>query len=266
MEINLKCKDFDAWVSFLGRLGKIGSKYIIKNDIILATVKANKSGTNDKIPGRHIVRDPLFIDDEDGCIKDRIYYMINSVEYWVKIFKSIKENNMYIRKQITYIRTPDGIFVEFYGGLRYQIFKLLDKNQIEDNEEYNNYINCARCINWFDDFLKIPGSLDSEWVKFSEDELIDIRDGKVFAMHQFVLDTLMWTRIAKSTFTMAGVSRLGNPIASDAEFTFIPPSPNANEPVGMFDMHVMYKSPADSKLIKVECIHEYIILLYSEEE
>ena len=33
MEIKLSCKDFDSWVSFLGRLDKLGGGYIIKNDI-----------------------------------------------------------------------------------------------------------------------------------------------------------------------------------------------------------------------------------------
>lgn len=265
MEINLKCKDFDAWVSFLGRLGKIGSNYIIKNDIILATVKGVKSSTNDKIPGRHIIKDPLFIDDEDGCIKDEIYRMIDTVDYWVKVFKSIKENNKDARKQITYIRSPEGIFIEFYGGLRFHVFGLLDRNYI-DEDEYMNYINCASGINWFNDFLETPSFMNSGWISFNEGDLIGLRDGKVYTMHQTVSNVPMWTRIAKSTFTMAGVSRLGSPIASNAEFTFIPPSQSASEPVGMFDMHVVYKSPADSKLIKVECVHEYMILIYSEED
>lgn len=263
MEINLKCKDFDAWVSFLGRLGKIGSNYIIKNDIILATVKAIKNSTNDRIPGRHIIKDPLYVDG--GLIENEIYYMIGDIEYWLKIFKAIKENNKEARKQITYIRTPEGIFIEFYGGMKYQVFGLLDRNYI-DEVDYRNYINCAGGINWFNDFLETPKTLDSHWIKFSEFDLIGLRDGIPYTMHQVVLDIPMWTRIAKSTFTMAGVSRLGSPIALNAEYAFIPPTPSASEPVGMFDMHVIYKSPADSKLIKVECIHEYIILIYNEEE
>ena len=91
MELVLKCKDFDAWVSFLGRLNKIGSGYIIKNDIILATVKGTKSGSNDKIPGRHIIKDPLFIDDEDSYIPDAVYGMYDGLDKWINVFKNIKE-------------------------------------------------------------------------------------------------------------------------------------------------------------------------------
>lgn len=264
MELTLKCKDFDAWVSFLGRLGKIGSGYFIKNDIILATVKGTKSGSNDKIPGRHIIKDPLFIDDEDCYIPDAIYGMYDGIDTWLTIFKKLKENNKEARKEIKYIRDKDGIYIQFYGGIRFQIFGLIDRNYMEDGE-FENVINCANGVSWFKDFIKTPECVNSCWNSMGSNELIALRDGAAMTLHQVVSNKPMWARIAKSVFTMAGVSRIGSPIANHAEYAFIPPTRESKEPIGMLEIHALYKSPADSKIITVECIHEYMILIYNEE-
>ena len=266
MELVLKCKDFDAWVSFLGRLNKIGSGYIIKNDIILATVKGTKSGSNDKIPGRHIIKDPLFIDDEDSYIPDAVYGMYDGLDKWINVFKNIKETNKEARKEIRYIRRKEGIFIRFYGGIEFQIFGLVEKENIDNEDEFIKVMQCANGIKWFNNFVETPELLESEWLSLNQDTLISLRDGEPLTLTQTVSEKPMWARIAKSVFTMAGVSRIGSPIANQVEYSFIPPAPTAVEPIGMLELHAVYKSPADSKLIKVECIPEYMILIYKEED
>lgn len=264
MEINLKCKDFDAWVSFLGRLNKIGSGYFIKNDIILATIKGKKSGSNDKIPGRHIIKDPLFIDDKSCYVEDGVYGLISDLDNWISIFRGIKENNKDARKEIKYIRNKNGIYIRFNGGIEYKMFGLITPENIK---EFNmvDVVRCSNGIDWFDNFMNTPKSLNSEWVKLEESDLIALRNGSPMTLKQVVSDKPLWSRIAKSVFTMSGVSRIGQPIAESAEYSMMPPKPDALEPIGMLDIHAKYKSPGGSKIITVESIHEYLILIYNEE-
>lgn len=265
MEIKLKCKDFDGWVSFLGRLNKIGSGYIIKNDIILATIKGVRSGSNDKIPGRHIIRDPLFIDNEDCYIPDAVYGMYDDLDKWIRIFKNIGESNKEARKEIRYIRRKEGIYVRFNGDIEFKIFGLVSKEHIDENT-LNTIIQSTNNIGWFDEFLDTPRLINSEWVPIDQPKLISLRNGSPLTLVQKVSNKPIWARIAKSVFTMAGVLRFDNPIAEHAEFSIIPPRMDASEPVGMLEIHALYREPGGSKIIKVECIHEYMILIYNEEE
>lgn len=265
MEMILKCKDFDAWVSFLGRLNKIGSGYFIKNDIILATVKGTKSGSTDKIPGRHIIRDPLFVDDEASYVPDGIYGLYDNLDKWITLFKNIKDNNKDARKEIRYIRRKEGIYIQFYGGLEFKLFGLITEESM-NNEDFSIVKQCANGVRWFENFIETPELIESEWIPINTNTLVALRDGAPITLTQTVKDTPMWARIAKSVFTMAGVSRIGTPIANRAEYSIIPPAKDASQPIGMLELHASYKAPADSKLISVECIHEYMILIYNEEE
>ena len=256
----LKCKDFDAWVSFLGRLNKIGTDFIIKNDIIIPTVKGTKSGSHDKIPGRHLTRDPLFMDDEDCYVKDGIYTSCYSLEDMIKIFKSIKENNAPARKQIIYSRTKDGIYIQFADMQRYQLFNLLDTNYTSE-EDIRRYELISRDLEWFSDYLSAP----NDWLNITQEEIINLRNNKLMVLRQDLGDTNVWARIARSIFTMAGVTRLGTSFADNVTYTFLH-SENIQKDTALLRVHANYKSPGGSNLIKVNCIHEYIVLIYDEGE
>lgn len=262
MEIKLKCKDFDAWLSFLRRLGKIGTGYFIKNDIIMATVNGLKSTTSERIPGRHIIKDPLYVKDDNT--KDIIYVMMVDANFWVETLTNIKTNNKDARKEIIYSKDQHGIYIHFYGGIKYQIFKILSNHSI-DEDTRAMYEYAASGFNWFNDLLTIPTTVGSTWVQFKQHDLIDLRNKRISTLAQYVSGMLMWTRIAKSLFTMAGTSRFGTPIAMEGEYSFLPPSKDSDSHVGTFNMHVKYRPPMDSKFIDIECIHEYTILIYGEE-
>lgn len=259
MEIKLSCKDFDSWVSFLGRLDKLGGGYIIKNDIILPTIKGNKSGSNDKIPGRHLTRDPLFINDTSCYVQDGIYYMIESPKYWQDIFKAVGETNKLARKEIYYIREKTGIYVRFGNNAGiFQVYKLLTQDDI--GEKFEAIINSANGISWFDDFIK--GVVDSgrHWVDISHEDLIRLRNDGIMSIGQEVDDKIVVSRIARSLFTMAYAGRMDNPIALSSEYTFLP---SDTSDIAIMRLHANYKPAKDSKLVKIECIHEYLVLIYN---
>ena len=260
MEKVLKCKDFDAWVSFLGRLNKIGSDFVIKNDIIIPTIKGTKSGSHDKIPGRHLTRDPLFIDNDECYVKDGVYTSCYSLEEMIKIFKSIKENNPIARKQIVYIREPKGIYIKFAHMQKYQLFALLDPNYV-DEEDIQRYELITRDLEWFSDYLSAP----NEWLNITQEEIINLRNNHLMVLRQDLGDTNVWARIARSIFTMAGVTRLGVSFADNVDYTFLH-SENIQKDTALLRVHATYKSPGGSKLIKVNCIHEYVVLIYDEGE
>lgn len=258
MDIVLKCKDFDAWVSFLGRLNKIGSKFVIKNDIIFPTVNGTKSGSNDRIPGRHITKDPLFINDEDSFIENALYVTNYTLEEMLEIFKSIKADNKEARKKIVMSRDREGISITFNGMKPLQLFSLIDRNYCSE-EDYQSYLSKTSGLTWFKDFVD---SCD-EWRKIDTYDLIDLRNNSLKIIRQEVEGNVLWARIARSIFTMSGVTRLDTPLAESVLYTFLH-SENIQKDTALLRIHARYKSPGNSNLIKVECIHEYVVLIYDE--
>ena len=255
MERKLTCKDFDSWLSFLGRLNKVGGGYIIKNDIILPTIKGKKSGSNDNIPGRHLTRDPLFIDDTSCYVRDGIYVMTESPSYWRDTFTEIGKSNKLARKEIYYIREQDGIYVRFLGIPKpYKVFKLL-------TEDIENIIQSANNITWFDDFINSVTDSGRNWDSLSHENLLMIRNNGVIDIGQTVDDKIVKSRIARSLFTMASSTRMDNPIALTTEYAFLP---SDTSDIAIMRLHSDYKPTKDSKLIKVECIHEYLVLVYND--
>lgn len=266
IEQRLSAKDFDAFASFLGRLKSIGSSYIRKNDVILATVKGNKSGGRGKIPGKHIIKDPLFIDDDDAYIKDAIYYTPWSLNQLIDIFKSIKENKKELRKDIYLLRDKEGLYIEFCHDIsqRYQIFGLINSNYLTD-AEFNHYLKCGSGITWFDDVVNTIGG-PFQWTNFTEDELISLRNDSIMVLRQTIKNIPLFARIARSVFVLSGVTRKGMPLAEKARYALLPPSENENKDIGLLRIHTVHKSPGGSKLINVEVIHDYMILIYNEED
>lgn len=254
-EMALKCKDFDAWVSFLGRLNKIGSDYFIKNDVIMATKKGTKSGSNNKIPGRHLTRDPLFIDDTDCYVEDGVYILL-PLESLIDYFKSIRENNKDARKMIIYKRDKEGIYIQFSGLGDFQIATLMTIDYDVDND--NNYVGLASGITWFDNLVDTVET----WKSISDEDLVNLRNNEVLMLEQEVGGTHIWSRVARSIFITSGVSRLNTPLARHIDYTFF--SLDTKDSIGIMRLHAMYNNPGSSKLINVECIHEYTILIYDE--
>ena len=253
MEKVLKCKDFDSWVSFLSRLGNISSTYILKNDIYLAFGKKTIDGKC--IPGRHIVKDPLFEDDDD-YVRDGIYVLYNTIEHWVQLFKNFDKD---MRKKIIYEKHTDGIYIRCGVDRvsRFKVFELLtSKSDIDDNVS-NEIRLSVQNIEWFDSMLE-----DSDWFNFQNDQLVDIRNNGIMGIYQYFGERKVETRVARSLFMLAGVSRMNTPIANYASFSFTEPN-EVN--IGTVRFHANYKC-GSSNLISMECFHEYILLAYNVED
>lgn len=253
MEISLKCKDFDAWVSFLGRLNKVGSFYILKNNILMALVKGTKSGTNDSIPGRHLIKDPLYMGETTEL--DAVYGFID-LNNLIDIFKGIKENNPEARKTIIYKKDTTGIYIKFNGMGDFQIAKRID---MSGNDEYANRCKMASAsLTCYEEYLNTP----NPWINISTNDIIALRNNELRAITQDIGDGVKaWTRISRSIFTMAGVTRLGVPFADNIDYTFLH-SDTIQKDTALLRLHSIYKSPGSSKLISVDCIHEYVVLLW----
>lgn len=254
-KLNLKCKDFDAWKSFLGRIAKIGHDYIIKNDIYLATVRNYKPSSTDKYPGKHMIRDPLFMDDsyaEYGFVEDGVY-MVHDIDQILSEIKRAEENDPNGRKSICYYHSKTGIELQM-GNCLIEIATLL--TDIPDNIK-----PIADSITWFDALTEpIKDMEDIEWVPFTEDELIHLRNNGILNIGRTVQNREVATRLARSLFCLAGVTRLDNPIALAGKYTMIP---SQQSDVAILRMHMVYKC-GQSLNITVDTIHEYLILIYNQ--
>lgn len=265
MVIDLKSKDFDAWVSFLKRINGIGRNYIIKNDIYLATDKKNKSGTNVKIAGRHLFHDPLF-NDNDVEIQE-IIYVLKDIDDLLNEIKDVTEEDKELRKGIIYSRDTEGIYIDFPNGHSIAVALVIDNPTLFlDNDVLRMITTISRQISTFSELLKFPEIINSNWINIDRETLISIRDGSPITISQTVNDKKMYARIAKSVFVASGASRFGNPIAEEAKYAFIPPRSDNNVYTGLLELYARYKTPGTSKLINIECIHEYVVLIYEEEE
>lgn len=259
LQMKLKCKDFDSWVSFLGRLSKIGHDYIIKNDIYIATERNIKSGTTDKYPGRHIVKDPLFMDE---CYVEDGVYMVSDIETIISEIQRAQENDMDCRKNIEYFRTEELIGIQL-GNYAIDVARLIT------GETTDNIKNVANSVTWFDDLFPIAGeesntesndSLHAGWDTFTDKDLINIRNNGIFNIHKETRGRTVATRLARSLFCLAGVSRMDTPIALAGEYTTFP---SDQSDVAILRIHAIYKC-GQSLNITVNTIHEYLVLIYNE--
>ena len=255
-EINLKCKDFDSWVSFLGRLAKIGHDYIIKNDVFIATEKNTiASDSNDKYPGRHIIKDPLSIDDESCYVIDGAY-ALDDIDTLIKSFKAISENVEDARKNIIYSRDKDGIYITF-GIVKPTTLKIAQLLTGETSEIYEKTANSI--IDFKSLISPIENMYDNEWASLSQEDLVNIRNDKLVDIsHKFENGILATSRLGRSLFCLAGVSRRDTPISIATDYAFLP---SDQSDVAMLRLHTMYKC-GQSAMFGLECIHEYLVLIY----
>lgn len=257
MELILKCKDFDAYVSFLGRLNKIGSNFVIKNDIVFPVTKGVKSGTTENIPGRHLTRDPLFINDESAYEPNILYIPVLSIDRMISCLKEFKTNKE-ARKKIVLIRTKEGVSIQFNGLQPMMLFVNEKLWKFDDTIPYHQ---TTAHLTWFNDYLNTPNN----WIPIETKDLVNLRNNGLMVIRQEINGLKLWSRIARSIFIMSGVSRMDTPLAKHVEYTFIH-SDTIQTDTAVMRLHARYNEPGGSNLITVECVHEYVILVYDEGE
>lgn len=254
MEFKISAKDWDAYVSFLGRLDKLGSGYIMKNGIMKPIIMKNRSCSHDRIVGYHYIVDPLFTDDDELYVVDGIYREALPISELLSLFKKIKTEEVGARKKILIVREKKVIGVQFNGLEFIPIFELLENTT-------NGGIDVTDDLRWYQDYTD---PLVYNWSSISTQDLIDLRNNGLKVIKQEMSDgAIGWSRIAKSVFPMAGVTKMDTPFADRVYYTFIP---SKQDNIATLRLHVMYKSPGGSKLIHIECIHEYLVLLYNEDK
>lgn len=267
-EFNMRCKDFDSWISFLGRLNKIGTNYIIKNDIILATYKRSTKKTDEKIPGKHVIRDPLaldYYDFQEFCEPDSVFVM-HDITTLLNEFEQIQDKDKLARKSIIYFRTKGhiGINLGSYQVIIAEVLNLDLKKRILDvfNKEFLSDIEAtANSIGWFDDLIQpVEEAENNDWYSFTEKDLIRLRNNELLRISSKVDNTLMSAKLARSLFYMAGVTRTDTPIAEAVRYAFLP---SDQSDVAILRIHAKYKC-GQNALIVVNCIHEYLSLIYDD--
>ena len=253
----IKCKDFDSYLSFLGRLIKIGNRYIVKNDCYICTEKNNWD--TGKIPGRHIIKDPFFNSynlEDNYYTKDGIYQM-DDLDKLIAEIKEINTEKSEYRKNITYVKSETyfGFYMETAEGehLVIQLGKLITDNIPEHVK------STADGLTMYQDLTNpVDNMMGDKWVDMDEDMLIRIRDGEAITVTRDLGDRLAETRIAKSLFILAGVTRKGTPIALSMKYTFLP---SDQSDIAIFRCHANYKC-GQSTTFKINCMHEYLVLMY----
>lgn len=250
----LKCKDYDAYLSFLGRLTKIGTEYILKNDCFICTEK--KSGTDGKVPGRHIVKDPFSMNTEDNYTSDGIY-QLESLDNVISEMKEINTERKEFRSKIEYVKSEGyfGFYLEDTEGnhLALTIGRLIT----EDIPE--NIKNTANGVSYYKDLIDpVDNMINNGWEEFDVDTMTRLRDEQIIPIQKVIGDRLVSTRLARSLFVLAGVSRKGTPIAQMLRYVFLP---SDQSDVAMLRCHAIYKC-GQSINITVNCIHEYLVLMY----
>ena len=252
----LKCKDFDSYISFLGRLTKIGNKYIVKNDCYICTEKNNWD--TGKIPGRHIIKDPFF--NNDCYTKDGIYQM-DDIDQLIAEMKEVNTEKPEYRKNITYVKSETyfGFYMETSDGehLVIQLGELI-------TEDIPKHVtDTANGLTVYNDLIDpIDNMVGNEWIEMDDDTLIKLRDKEIISLSNRVGGRFVETRLAKSLFILAGVARRGTPIALSVKYAFLP---SDQSDVAILRCHSVYKC-GQSTAFKVDCIHEYLILIYGDDE
>lgn len=250
LRVKMSCKDFDSYDAFLKRLVKNGKYYILKNDCMICM-------KDKQFVGRHIVQDPLhylYIDNSECFLVDGIY-IFEDLNNLIDIFNDIKENKGQLRKSIEFYRNQRELGFIF-GSYVVPI------GQLFTDEPDENLRQLDASLSWFNNMVNpVENMVDNTWYELNQDTLIAIRDGALIDVRQKVGDTNISTRIAKSLFIMAGISRMGTPISQSAQYTFLP-SNESN--IMIFEIWAKYKCGQSTKIV-LNCIHEYLALIYDEE-
>lgn len=260
LRTSLKCKDFDAWVSFLGRLDKVGSDYIIKNDCYLACEKKCMPSSTEKYPGKHIVRDPFAPPEDSGCYVKHGVYVVEPLDWLIQKFKEVKDLYPSARKSIEYYRNEMEIGVMF-SDITVVVARILDfdHDQSIGNNKAKMIMETAKHIESFNSILdEIDRSDITSWCDFSDENLIHLRNNGVLEIWQKVGEHVPKTRLARSLFCLAGVSRLDTPLAMAARYAFLP---SAESDVAMLRVQATYKC-GQSTTVRVDCVHEFLLLMY----
>lgn len=255
--LSLKCKDFDALSGFFTRLAKIGSHYILKNDCYIATQKNQISKTSsDKYIGKHIIRDPFFCDDETYYIKHAVY-LVGELPQIVEDFKKIKENAPEKRKRITLHRNIERIYIVFADDSEIELARLGDKDSLEEDVKQT-----ANLVTEFQDIITTSETVSPNgFIDLSEQDLIDLRDDHLKELEETINGRRIHTRIARSLFPLAGITRTGNAFATYVKTIFLP---SDQSDIAILRMHTLYPC-SGSNIVKLDCIHEYLILAYAVE-
>lgn len=254
MELLLKAKDLDSYVSFLGRLNKLGYEFVVKNDVISPMHNGTISGSGDVIPGLHFVQDPLFPTDEEDYVKDAVYAM-SSLDKLVELFRDIRTNHKEERTDIRYIRTKDGAYIRMGNLDLIPIFTLNDLS-----EHYDEYCANMEFVSTFDEML---APHEDQWSEMTKDQMVQIRNNAIATLSQSKEDGVHgWARIAKSVFPMAGTGKKDTPIALGVRYDFTGDQDIENSHVLTLTLAADYKPSGSSTLIKVRCIHEYWVFIF----
>lgn len=247
----LRCKDFDSWISMLGRISKIGHNYILKNNIYIATERNYKADTQDKYPGRHMIKDPFFINEEDAYVADGTY-IVTDLEEFIKRVSTVEDSVEDCRKDIEYIRNKNEVLVRM-GSVTIPFATLLTE------EPSTEVKSIADSITWYGDLIDSVGRTDANhWVSFTDLDLIHLRNDGIHPIEHTVGDRVVKTRLARSLFCLAGVSRKDTPLAKSACYTALP---SDQSDVAMLRINAIYKCGQSTKVV-VDCIHEYLVLMY----
>lgn len=261
MGITLKmtCKNFDSWVSFLGRLSKVGKGYIIKNDVYIATEKMELPGETEKYPGKHVIHDPLAPEldvdgDTDVYVQNGIYQVMD-ISTLQEQFSNVATSVPNARKDITYYRDQNKISV-FMGTAEICVASLV-------KEPDENMLAVANSVSWYADlFTPIEEMPDKDWTSFTNEDLINIRNNGIYTIVERNDNKEVKTKITRTPiFCLAGVSRLDTPIALSARYVLLP---SKESDVGLLRIHVVYKC-GQSAAIQLDCVHEYLALLCWED-
>lgn len=263
-KLPLRCKDFDSWITFLGRLDKIGTGYIIKNDIILAVNKNTDKKTDDKIPGKHVIKDPLSLDGDDfdeWCVRDATY-IVHEIFGIVKSIQTVTETDKTARKSIVYFRTKQKIGM-MLGNTEIIIAELLNTSLEEALQPavLKQVNDTADSVRWFDDLKEDVELADNnEWTPLSASTLTLLNNNGVYRLNKIIDGKSISCRITRSLFYMAGVKRAEAPIAEAAQYAFLP---SDQSDVAILRIQVIHKC-GQSQLMMVNCIHEYLFLIFDD--
>lgn len=257
--LNLTCKNFDSWVSFLGRLAKIGKGYLIKNDVYIAMEKLPMPSEPEKYPGKHVIHDPLAIErpldaDTDTYVQNGIY-QVADIATLQEQFSNVAESVPNARKNIVYYRDQMKISV-YMGNVEIPVATL-----VKEPDEV--MLETANSVSWFNDLIdpveELPGK---EWKQITVEDLVHIRNNGIYQIVERQENKEVKIKITRTPiFCLAGVSRMDSPIALAASYVTLP---SDESDVGILRIHAIYKC-GQSAAITVDCVHEYLVLLCWEE-
>lgn len=253
--LNLTCKNFDSWVSFLGRLAKVGKGYLIKNDVYIAMEKLEMPGELEKYPGKHVIHDPLAIEydsdeDTDVYIQNGIY-QVTDIAVLQEQFSNVTSSVPNARKNIVYHRDQLKISV-FMGNVEIRVADLI-------KEPDETMLATANSVSWYKDLIDPINEMpDREWKPFATNDLIHIRNNGIYQIVERQENKEVNIKLTRTPiFCLAGVSRMDTPIALGAEYVTLP---SDESDVGILRIHAVYKC-GQSAAITVDCVHEYLVLL-----